>query len=58
MIKIVSWDFWNRPLSNEQLCRISKGDIPPELTPDHSYREEPVKETRPADVIDVSKEKK
>ncbi len=46
------------PLSNEQLRRISNGDKSPDLVPDHSYREEPAKETRPADVADVSKEKK
>ncbi len=58
MIKIVSWDYWYKVLTDEQLCRVSKGDKSPDLVPDHSYREEPAKETRPADVADVSKEKK
>ncbi len=58
MIKIVSWDYWHRLLTNEELSKVSTGDIPPELTPDHSYHEEPEKETRQADIIDASKTKK
>jgi len=38
-MKVKEWAAWNRPLTNEELAKVSTGDIPPELTPDHYYSE-------------------
>jgi len=39
-MKVISWDFWNRPLSNEELEAITRGVNPREFNPDHSYQDD------------------